>query len=209
MLSRLMPKEGRFFDSFNEMAAKILIGCSTFETMLQDFGNLETYALDIRKLEHECDELTHHVIDLVNKVFITPVDREDIQVLVKTMDDVIDLVNVSAQCMVTYEIVAVPPGLGSMSHVLVQAVGEISAALKAMASMRQPDKTLQHCIEVNRLENECDRIIREQVGRLFREHKDDPLLVIKNKQIYETIEAAVDRCEDIANVIETITIKHT
>jgi predicted phosphate transport protein (TIGR00153 family) len=209
MLSRLMPKEGRFFDNFNTMAAKILTGCTTFETMLQDFGNLEKYTLDIRKLEHECDELTHHVIDLVNKVFITPVDREDIQLLVKTMDDVIDLVNVTSQCMVTYEISAVPAGLGSMAHVLVQSMGEVGAALKAMATMRQPEKTLQHCIEVNRLENECDRIIREQVGRLFREHKDEPLLVIKYKEIYETIEAAVDRCEDIANVIETITIKHT
>ncbi len=209
MISKLMPKEGRFFDSFNTMAAKILTGCTTFETMLQDFSHLENYNLDIRKLEHECDELTHHVIDLVNKVFITPVDREDIQVLVKTMDDVIDLVNVSTQCMVTYEISAVPPGLGRMAHVLVQAVLEIGAALRAMETMRQPETTLKHCIEVNRLENECDLIIREQVGRLFREHKDDPLLVIKYKEIYETIEAAVDRCEDIANVIETITIKHT
>ncbi len=209
MLSKLMPKEGRFFDNFNTMAAKILTGCTTFETMLQDFGNLENYNLDIRKLEHECDDLTHHVIDLVNKVFITPVDREDIQLLVKTMDDVIDLVNVSTQCMVTYEIRAVPPSLGRMAHVLVQAMREVGAALKAMETMRQPEKTLQHCIEINRLENECDLIIREQVGRLFREHKDDPLLVIKYKEIYETIEAAVDRCEDVANVIETITIKHT
>jgi predicted phosphate transport protein (TIGR00153 family) len=209
MFSRLMPKEGRFFDNFNAMAAKILNGCVLFETMLQDFGNLENYNLDIRKIEHECDELTHHVIDLVNKVFITPVDREDIQALVKTMDDVIDLVNVTTQCMVTYEIRFVPPGLGSMAHVLVQSMGEVGAALKAMETMRHPEMTLQHCIEVNRLENECDRIIREQVGRLFREHKDDPLLVIKYKEIYETIEAAVDCCEDVANVIEAITIKHT
>ena len=204
-----MPKEGRFFDHFNDMAARILKGCELFETMLQDFDHLEKYNLDIRKLEHDCDDLTHHVIDLVNKVFITPVDREDIQSLVKTMDDVIDLVNVTTQCMVTYEIHAVPPGLGSMAHVLVQAMGEVGEALKAMATMRRPEATLKHCIEVNRLENECDRIIREHVGRLFREHKDDPLLVIKNKEIYETIERAVDRCEDIANVIEAITIKHT
>jgi predicted phosphate transport protein (TIGR00153 family) len=209
MFSKLMPKEGRFFDNFNAMAAKILKGCSMFETMLQDFGHLENYNLDIRKIEHECDELTHHVIDLVNKVFITPVDREDIQALVKTMDDVIDLVNVATQCMHTYEILSVPPGLGSMAHVLVQAMSEVGGALQAMETMRRPDTTLQHCIEVNRLENECDRIIREQVARLFREHKDDPLLVIKYKEIYETIEAAVDCCEDVANVIEAITIKHT
>jgi predicted phosphate transport protein (TIGR00153 family) len=209
MLARLMPKEGRFFDYFKTMADKILEGCAIFERLLQDFDHLENYSLDIRKIEHECDELTHQVIDLVNKVFITPVDREDIQVLVKTMDDVIDLVNVTAQCMQTYEILAVPPGLGSMAHVLRQSMQEVGAALKAMETLRQPQETLQHCIEVNRLENECDRIIREQVARLFREHKDDPLLVIKYKEIYETIEAAVDCCEDVANVIETITIKHT
>jgi predicted phosphate transport protein (TIGR00153 family) len=207
MLARLMPKEGRFFDSFRTMADKILEGCKIFERLLEDFDRLGTYSLDIRKIEHECDEMTHQVIDLVNKVFITPVDREDIQLLVKTMDDVIDLVNVSAQCMQTYEIASVPSGLNSMAHVLVQSMQEVQAALKAMEDMRHPEETLRHCIELNRLENECDRIIREQVGRLFREHKNDPLLVIKNKEIYETVEAAVDCCEDIANVIEAITIK--
>ncbi len=209
MLSRLMPKEGRFFDNFNAMSSLILDGCILFEKMLNDFEHLDTYSLDIRKIEHDCDELTHHVIDLVNKVFITPVDREDIQELVKTMDDVIDLVNGATQCMNIYEIRAVPPGLSSMAHLLVQALQEIGAALKAMATMRQPEETLRHCIEINRLENECDRILREQVGRLFREHKDDPLLVIKYKEIYEAIEAASDCCEDVANVIEAITIKHT
>ena len=209
MLSKFMPKEGRFFDDFNAMAAKILDGCILFEKMLNDFDRLEIYSVDIRKIEHECDELTHHVIDLVNKVFITPVDREDIQELVKTMDDVIDLVNVTTQCMDIYEIRSVPPGLSSMAHVLVQAMHEVGAALKAMETMRRPEATLLHCIEVNRLENECDRIVREQVGRLFREHVDDALLVIKYKEIYETIEAAADCCEDVANVIETITIKHT
>jgi uncharacterized protein Yka (UPF0111/DUF47 family) len=209
MLSKLMPKEGRFFFQFNALAEKILDGCVLFEKMLQDFGNLETYRVDIRKIEHDCDELTHHVIDLVNKVFITPVDREDIQELVKTMDDVIDLVNMTAQCMHIYEIRSVPPGLSSMAHVLTQAAREIAAALKAMETLRKPEQTLTHCIEINRLENECDRILREHVGILFREHKDDALLVIKYKEIYESIEKATDSCEDVANVIEQITIKHT
>jgi predicted phosphate transport protein (TIGR00153 family) len=209
MLSKFMPKEGRFFDNFNALATKILDGCMLFEKMLHDFANLETYRVDIRKIEHDCDELTHHVIDLVNKVFITPVDREDIQELVKTMDDVIDLVNITTQCMHIYEIHSVPPGLNSMAHVLTQAAGEIVTALKAMETMRKPEETLMHCIEINRLENECDRILREHVGHLFREHKDDALLVIKYKEIYETIEKATDSCEDVANVIETITIKHT
>jgi predicted phosphate transport protein (TIGR00153 family) len=177
--------------------------------MLHDFEHLESYNADIRKIEHECDEITHHVIDLVNKVFITPVDREDIQELVKTMDDVIDLVTVAVQCFHIYEISSVPPGLNSMARVVTQAMQETGAALKAMATMKQPEETLQHCIEINRLENECDRIIREQVGRLFREHKDDPLLVIKYKEIYEAVERAADCCEDVANVIEAITIKHT
>jgi len=209
MLARLMPKEGRFFVKFHAMAANILEGCILFEKMLMDFDHLETYSLDIRKKEHECDDLTHSVIDLVNKVFITPVDREDIQVLVKTMDDVIDLVNSATQCLQIYEIRTVPPGLSSMAHVIVQAMEEIEAALRAMETMRQPEQTLQHCIEINRLENECDRINREQVGRLFREHSDDPMLVIKYKEIYEIVEAASDRCEDVANVIEAITIKLT
>jgi len=209
MLARLMPKEGRFFVKFHAMAAHILEGCTLFERMLQDFEHLETYSLDIRRKEHECDDLTHSVIDLVNKVFITPVDREDIQMLVKTMDDVIDLVNGATQCMQMYEIRAVPPGLSSMAHVLVLAMEEIEAALKALETMRRPEETLHHCIEINRLENECDRINREQISRLFREHSEDPMLVFKYKEIYEMIEAASDRCEDVANVIEAITIKQT
>ena len=209
MLSRLMPKEGRFFVSFNALATKIFDGCMLFEKMLKDFGNLESYSVQIRKIEHDCDEITHHVIDLVNKVFITPVDREDIQALVKTMDDIIDLVNYTTQCMHTYEIQSVPPGLNSMAQILIQATEEITAALKALETTRKPEETLTYCIEINRLENECDRILRERVGLLFREHKDDALLIIKYKEIYESIEKALDKCEDVANVIEQITIKQS
>ena len=209
MLSKLMPKEGRFFYSFNALAAKILDGCVLFKKMLNDFGDLETYSVQIRKIEHDCDEITHQVIDMVNKVFITPVDREDIQELVKTMDDVMDLVNYTTQCMHTYEIHSVPPGLNRMAQVLIQAAEAIESALKAMATMRKPEETLTHCIEINRLENECDAILRECIGVLFREHKDDALLVIKYKEIYESIEKALDSCEDVANVIEQITIKHS
>ena len=180
-----------------------------FEKMLKDFGNLESYSVQIRKIEHDCDEITHHVIDLVNKVFITPVDREDIQALVKTMDDIIDLVNYTTQCMHTYEIQSVPPGLNSMAQILIQATEEITAALKALETTRKPEETLTYCIEINRLENECDRILRERVGLLFREHKDDALLIIKYKEIYESIEKALDKCEDVANVIEQITIKQS
>ena len=209
MLAKLMPKEGRFFVQFKAMASHILEGCTLFQNMIDDFDHIESHILDIRKKEHECDEITHGVIDLVNKVFITPIDREDIQALVKKMDDVIDLVNSAAQCIQMYEISSSPPGLSSMAHILVSAAGEIGLALKAMETMRQPEQTLSHCIEINRLENECDRVNREHISRLFREHSNDPLLVIKYKEIYEIIEAAVDHCEDVANVIETITIKHT
>ena len=209
MLSRLMPKEGRFFDCFKNMADKILDSCELFEKLLEDLSRLETYRVDIRKIEHECDDVTHQVIDLVNKVFITPVDREDIQLLVKTMDDVIDLVNSATQCLGIYEIREVPPGIPSMARVLTQAMKEVRHALNDLDNLARPKEALQHCIELNRLENESDRLVREYVGRLFREHKDDPLLVIKYKEIYETVEAAVDCCEDIANVIEAIVIKHT
>jgi len=204
-----MPREGRFFVYFNAMAEKISEGCVIFEHLLEDFAHLENYALDIRQIEHQCDEITHQVIDQVNKVFITPVDREDIQLLAKTMDDVIDLVNAAAQCMRIYEIESPPPGLASMAHVLVQAMQEVRGALRSLQNMRHREKTLAHCIELNRLENESDRLVHENIGRLFREHRTNPLLVIKHKEIYEIVEAAADRCEDIANVIETITIKHT
>ncbi|MBI2839419.1 MAG: DUF47 domain-containing protein [Acidobacteria bacterium] len=209
MLARLMPKEGRFFDYFNSSADKILEGCTVFEKLLHDYDNLGTYVQDIRKLEHECDEITHQVIDLVNKVFITPIDREDIQLLIKTMDDVMDLIQAATQRMETYEIRSVPNGLPSMARVLTQAVIEMKNAIRVLENLRDPKELLQHCIEMNRLENECDTLAREYIGRLFREHQDDPLLVMKHKEVYESVEEALDRCEDVANVIETITIKHT
>ena len=136
-------------------------------------------------------------------------DREDIQLLVKTMDDVIDLVTGAAQRLHSFEITEVPPGLTGMARVLLQAMEEVKKALDILQHMKNPDDTLRHCIEINRLENECDTLVQEYIGRLFREHRDDPLLVIKLKEIYEAVENAVDRCEDIANVIETITIKQS
>lgn len=211
MLAKLMPKEGRFFEYFEAAADRTIEGCRTFEEMLQGYDRPEfrdSCVRDIVKLEHDCDEIARAVFDLVNKVFITPIDREDIQLLIQTMDGVIDSLRDLSQQMVTYEIERVPPGLAGMARVLSQAMGEVRAALKVLRSMKDSEEALRHCVEISRLEDEHDDLVREEIGRLFRECGDNPLKVIKLKDIYQTIEIALDCCEDIANVIESITIKY-
>ncbi|MFH1038113.1 MAG: DUF47 family protein [PVC group bacterium] len=212
MFSKLMPKEGRFFEYFEAAADKIIEGCRIFEEMLGRYVQTEyrdVCVQEIVKLEHDCDGITHSVIDLINRVFITPIDREDIELLIRTMDSVMDSLQDISQMMVTYEIDRVPPGLAGMARVLSQAMGEVKPALRVLRSMKESGDAVRHCVEIYRLEDEHDDLVRDEIARLFRERKDDPLQVIKLKDVYETIENALDCCEDIANVIQSITIKYT
>jgi predicted phosphate transport protein (TIGR00153 family) len=204
-MAKLFAKEEKFFKIFSEMTVHILDAAEILGTMLRNpTGDLQTAAAKIKDLEHKGDELTHHVIDELNKTFITPIDREDIHDLSKALDDILDLIDATAGRIVLFQIREPIKELPEMSAVLLSQVREIRAAV---ARLQDNDHVIERCIEINRLENDADRLFQSAIGYLFQDVKD-PIDVIKRKEIIETLEHATDKAEDVANVLETIMVKN-
>jgi len=203
-LQRFMPRDGDFFVLFQRQAENIVAGAQAFTKMLEHYTGVPEQVQIIKAIEHQGDELTHQIFRKLNQTFITPFDREDMHELCGTMDDVIDLIDAAASRFVLYRVDSVRPGTIELSKVLGAATVELSAAIHAMET---PDKALHRVIEINRLENESDRICRTLIAQLFEEEKD-PVQIIKWKEIFEVIETAVDKCEDVSNVIESVMLKN-
>jgi uncharacterized protein len=203
-LQRLMPREDDYFALFQRQAENIVAGATAFTKMLEHYTGVPEQVQIVKAIEHSGDEITHQIYRKLNQTFITPFDREDIHELCGTMDDVIDLIDAAASRFVLYRIERVRAGTIDLSKVLTLATMELSAAIHAIPS---PDIALQRVIEINRLENESDRICRSLIARLFEEEKD-PIQIIKWKEIFEVVETAVDKCEDVSNVIESIILKN-
>ena len=203
LLQRLLPREEGFFDLFRKQAENIHRGAEAFLKMLLHYTGVPEQVQNIKAIEHAGDEITHQTFLMLNRTFITPFDREDIHELVSTMDDVIDLVDAAASRFVLYRVETLRVGTLGLAGVLVAATKELAAAIHAI---EKPDAAMKHCIEINRYENESDRICRTLIAQLFDEEKD-PVQIIKWKEIFEVIETAVDKCEDVANVIESIILK--
>ncbi len=157
----------------------------------------------VKAIEHEGDEITHALFTKLNQTFITPFDREDIYELCSRLDDVIDLIDAGASRFVLYRVDTVRTGTVDLVKVLVSATAEVESAIRALET---PEKALKHCIEINRYENDSDRLCRTLIAQLFDEEKDS-VQIIKWKEIFEVIETAVDKCEDVANVIEGVILK--
>jgi predicted phosphate transport protein (TIGR00153 family) len=203
-LKRLMPHTDNFFELFIALADNIHKGSAVLVEMFQGEDGAEEYADRIKDLEHAGDDMTHSLMTRLNKTFITPFDREDIQLLSSRIDDVLDLTDAAASRMVTYHVDQVLPGVVELASILHEATGQVAAAVRTLGKQ---DHILSYCIEINRLENESDRVCRTLIARLFEQEKD-PVMIIKWKEIIEVIETAVDKCEDVANVIETVTLKN-
>jgi hypothetical protein len=203
-LQRFMPRDGDFFALFQKQAENIVSGAQAFTKMLEHYTGVPEQVQSIKAIEHQGDEITHLIFRKLNQTFITPFDREDMHELCSTMDDVIDLIDAAASRFVLYRVDSVRPGTIELTKVLSAATAELSSAIHAMES---PDKALHCIIEINRLENESDRICRTLIAQLFEEEKD-PVQIIKWKEIFEVIETAVDKCEDVSNVIESVILKN-
>jgi predicted phosphate transport protein (TIGR00153 family) len=199
-----MPRADNFYEMFVALAENAHQGAGVLLELLKKDDGAEKYAERIKDLEHAGDNLTHTVMTRLNQTFITPFDREDIHVLSSRIDDVLDLIDSAASRMVTYRIAGVRPGVADLAAILEQATEQVSAAIRALG---KKDHILSYCIEIKRLENESDRLSRSLIARLFDEEKD-PVQIIKWKEIIEVIETAVDMCEDVANVLETVTLKN-
>jgi predicted phosphate transport protein (TIGR00153 family) len=161
----------------------------------------------IRELEHETDVITHRCVEALHKTFITPLDRDAIYQLISHMDDVMDYIESAAVAVMLYELSEMTAPARALADVLVRATEAVAVAVHGLSNLKRPDDILKACIEVNRLEDEGDEILRGALAELFRDARD-PLLVLKWKEVYEALENATDRCEDVANVIEGVVLEH-
>ncbi len=203
----LIPKEEKFFELFETQAAHNVEAAKIFKALVNDW-KLDSPAFDqLRDIEHEADITTHEIIDKLNRTFVTPLDREDIHELASEMDDVVDIIQSLSSRMFLYGVDHSTDDLKTMADILLQSCETIRKAVPLIRNMDESRRLLDYCIEINRLENAGDHAHDLALSKLFKT-KPDPIEVIKWKEIYEVVEATIDRCEDIANVIEGIVVKH-
>jgi uncharacterized protein len=204
-MGKLFKKDEKFYRIFSQMTVYISEGA---ELLLQMVAHPENdpqpLASRIKDLEHLGDELTHKVIDELNKTFITPIDREDIHDLSAALDDVLDVIDQTAVRIVLFKIRVPIREVPEMASVLLSQVRELSAAV---SRLQDNDHVVERCVEINRLENDADRLFQSAIGWLFDEVKD-PIDVIKRKEIIESMERATDKAEDVSNVLESIVVKN-
>ena len=201
---RLIPREERFFDFFEQQATNIVESARRLREMVFDFSDAPAKAAAIKELEHAGDVLTHEIIRKINTTFVTPFDREDVYALASRLDDVLDLIEAASDRLVLYRIKEPTSGARACVDVIVKTADAVQGAV---ACLRTSSKFYhKHCIEVNRLENEADRLLKQLIAALFAD-VTDPIEIIKWKEIYETLEEITDRCEDVVNVIEGIMLK--
>jgi len=205
---RLLPHDASFFTHFEHQGQKTVEGCRAFLAMIENPTNLEAQAERVKQIEHECDDITHAVVEGLHRTFITPIDRNDIHRLITKMDDIMDMVEAAADRLALYDLPKMTQEAGDLARCLVSSAEHVLSAVSGIRDLGKQNAILQHCIEINRLENVADSILRGALVRLFREEKD-PIAIIKWKEIYETLEAATDRCEDVANIIEGVVLENS
>lgn len=204
MAFRLIPREEKFYSDFQALADELQRGASLLEQMLVPDHPVWGKADEIKEIEHKCDFLTHGIIQRLNRTFVTPLDREDIHALARSLDDVMDAIDASATLFRLYRLDTVRFGARELARNITACAKEVRLALDALA---QNKGVTTHAVEINRLENEADRTHQEAVGRLFDDEKN-PMAVMKWKETLDLLEAATDRCEDVANVLEGVVVKH-
>ncbi len=205
-LLNFLPKEEQYFDLFVQMTLYICDAARELKEMLADKDhNYQEYSRRIKGLEHACDELTHTISTKLNKSFITPFDREDIYTMSTALDDIVDLIDDAARAIIDFDVQEIKSYAREFAVVIERMAEQLR---EIIAILKKPKNVTQRLVEIHRLENEGDDIYHAAIAQLFHE-EHDPLTVLKWKEIYEKLEAAVDRCENVANIIESVIIKHT
>jgi predicted phosphate transport protein (TIGR00153 family) len=203
---RLIPRETKFFDMFTEIATNVVEGAQALNDLLQnyDYEQMPAALEKIKEIEHRGDDMTHRLLVKLNQTFITPFDREDIHLLASSLDDVLDFVYSASDRLLNYKITQPSPSARVLAGIILKQTEELK---KAVALLNKNGQLLEHCVEVNRLENEADQVSREAIGRLF-DGEHDPITLIKLKELLEILEEASDKAEDVANVLETVVLKN-
>ncbi|MGH9365569.1 MAG: DUF47 domain-containing protein [Thermoanaerobaculia bacterium] len=199
-----LPRDEKYFERFTEMARRIHESAVIFNRFFQDVSPVATVADQIKRLEHECDEISHEILRGIDRTFITPIDREDIHQLAVRLDDVIDLIDSSVRRLVLFHVTEPTPQGQKLSEIIIRVTREM---VEAVSALQKQKGVVEHCIEIKRLENEGDVAYQEAVAFLFS--ADIPAIeVIKWKDIYEGMEACIDQCAAVAHVLESVVLKH-
>ncbi len=204
---RLIPKEEKFFDYFDDASERMVRGIKLLKEMMQDLSNADEKAKQIKDVEHEADHITHETVSSLHKTFITPVDRESIYALITKMDDVLDFIDDTCGRILLYKIKTVTPGAIALVNILEKAIEQVTKGVSGLRNLKNSSLILNICIEINRLENEGDRTFMNALSVLFNS-PSDPVEIVKWKDIYETLEDAIDTCEDVANILEGIVLEN-
>jgi predicted phosphate transport protein (TIGR00153 family) len=201
---KLFPREVRFYDLFEQQSQHILRAAGLLNDLVHNFTDARAKLHAINEVEHQGDQITHEIVRRLNTTFITPLDREDIHALASRLDDVLDYIEAAAERLVMYRIKEPTSASRAMATVIVEIARATDRAIRCLRTMDPGFH--EQAVEVNRLENSADNLLRDSLAELF-EQQADPIEVIKWKEIYETMEIVTDRCEDVANVIEGIILK--
>jgi len=199
-----IPREEKFYSDFQALADELQRGARLLEEMMAPPKPVWGKAEEIKEVEHKCDFLTHGIIQRLNRTFVTPLDREDIHALARSLDDVMDAIDAAATLVRLYRLETVRFGVRELAENITSCTKEVRLALDALEKHKG---VTTHAVEINRLENEADRTHQEAVSRLFDDEKD-PIVVMKWKETLDLLEAATVRCEDVANVLEGVVVKH-
>ena len=200
----LIPREEKFYNDFKMLADELKKGASLLEEMLGPDQPVWGKADEIKDIEHRCDQLTHGTIERLNRTFVTPIDREDIHELARSLDDVMDAIDAAAALVKLYALPSVRFGARELARLVAASTDQVRLACDALENR---EGITPHSVEINRLENDADRIHQDAVKRLFDEERD-PILVMKWKETLDLFEQATDRCKDVANVLEGVMVKH-
>ncbi|MFC2071575.1 DUF47 domain-containing protein [Chloroflexota bacterium] len=202
-----IPRERKFFELFEGSAQNMVKTAHKLEELIDTWENIGERVSEITELEHEGDTITHQIFEQLHRTFVTPFDREDIALLAHTLDDVTDFIQGAADAMFIYRVDRPGKIARELSDIIVQATTEVERAMSQLRHRAQFKQVLEHCVEINRLENVADDVYRSAMGELFN-NTTDISEIIKWREIYEHMESATDRCEDVANVLEGVALKH-
>ena len=214
LFAKLLPREGNFFEMFNQHADRIVEAAHAFSKLVANYNDLhlrEKYNQDVDNAERAADRITHEVSKALHKTFITPIDREHIHTLINTMDDVADLIQDSAETMALYDVHHMTEEITRLTDLSVKCCERVRDAVKMLdriADSGTAEAALKTCEEIDRLESDADRVMRSAMSKLFRE-EPDVREVLKLKAIYELLETITDKCEDVANMIEGIVLENS
>jgi predicted phosphate transport protein (TIGR00153 family) len=211
LLSKLIPREGKFFELFNRQASLVAECGKEVESLITGYDNVagrDARVKRIHDIEHDGDKITHETMKLLHTIFVTPFDRDDIHRLISRLDDVLDLLQDTAESLVLYDVQKLTPETAELASLLQRCCQRVQSAVALLNAMSNAPETMKLCREIDTLESDADRVMRTAISKLFRDETDTRQL-IKLKAIYELLESATDKCQDVANIIESVVIENS